>query len=299
MPRSPDGPPAVGDRGPPAHPTGPPNRTDAVGWTVRSRANRRRSPRVCSRAWSRASPKAPRGSTLEGLSEASDSARGSPLAKTSPATIWAEHRAGGRAVKGAPPGAREARAEGPTLTARSPAPQLRPVVAAGASNGGRGRPHQFGSRGQRRRAGSADGHTGPCARRLLAAPTAVRNARQPRRQPRVSCSQRGIVLEGRSGTMSPNSLRRVSGIRMAFWASASPPRRTDAVICGRACLQGFRSEGGEDVRSCPRTPWKMSRDAVDLFGLVAHGARDGADGPLIQDVWCSLSGGAGRLAMRK
>ena len=37
----------------------------------------------------------------------------------------------------------------------------------------------------------------------------------------------------------------------------------------------------------------MSRDALDLFGLVAHGARDGAEWPLIQDAWCSLSGGAG------
>ena len=50
-----------GQKAAPAHPTGPPNRTDAVGWTVRSRANRRRSPRVCGRAWSRASPKAPPG----------------------------------------------------------------------------------------------------------------------------------------------------------------------------------------------------------------------------------------------
>ena len=66
-------------------------------------------------------------------------------------------------------------------------------------------------------------------------------------------------------------LRRVSGICIAFCASASPPRRTDAVIYGRTCLQGFCSEGGEDVRSCPRTPCKMSRDAVDP--VRAGGAR--------------------------
>jgi hypothetical protein len=54
---------------------------------------------------------------------------GSARAKPSPATTWAEHRAGGRAVRGAPSGAREPRAEGPTLTARPPAPQFRLVVA--------------------------------------------------------------------------------------------------------------------------------------------------------------------------
>ncbi len=255
-------------------------------------ANRRRS-RASAAAWSRASPSAPRGS---GVGRPERSVRLCP--RLAPCQALPCHDLGGASrgrtgSQGSP--VRGARSAGrrPDLDGPSARATIAPGRGRGASNGGRGPtasvreprralPGRLGRPAHRTRCSSppsgADGGTRPKS----TPPLALSAMRPTANRPGVDPGDVAELLE--------------EGIRQSHRVLGLPrrhPRRTDAVICGRTCLQGFRSEGGEDVRSCPRTPRKMSRDAVDLFGLVGHGARDGLDGPPIQDVRCSLSGPAG------
>jgi hypothetical protein len=94
-----------------AQPTGLLNRTGC-------RTNRAGRPRPQSRG--QRGPERANGSLWEGLRGASDSARARPVPSPPAAPAWPDHRAGERGVKGPPPGARAARAEGPTLTAVRP-----------------------------------------------------------------------------------------------------------------------------------------------------------------------------------
>ena len=116
------------------------------------------------------------------------------------------------------------------------------------SNGVRGLTASIWESSQRPRVGSVDGDTRAGARRLLTAPTTVRDAGLTAPSTRAPCGQLGTVLEPIKA-MSPNALRRVPGSRIAFLGCRPPPWRTDAAFCEGSSVQGFRSAGIDAARA--------------------------------------------------
>ncbi len=146
-----------------------------------------------------------------------------------------------------------------------------------------------------RSAGRRPDLDGPSARATIA-PGRGRGASNNGRRPTASVWESRPAAPGRPGRRGhrsrcsspltgppPNSLRRMSAVTSRSWAA---PRHPGALIRssveGRLC-RDFVAEAAKMSEVVPRMPCKMSQDAVDLFGLVGHGARDGPDGRPIQD----------------